>query len=132
MNATPGTFYTGKETRYPLNKRLGGPHGRSERHGKSRPNRDSIPGLSSPYQVAIPTTLSRATLTTISFSKHISDLLLLFPFIRRVRLLAESAYYLRQECPTVCRSVHIHQLGSHKISSSQPFFTCVPLGSLFP
>jgi len=46
-------------TRYPLNRRLGGPQGR---YGGVRKNlahqRDSIPGPSSPYLVAIPTALS--------------------------------------------------------------------------
>ena len=37
------------KTRYPLYSRLGGPRNQSGRHGKSRPNRDSIPthGVSS-------------------------------------------------------------------------------------
>jgi hypothetical protein len=44
------------KTWYPLYGRLGGPQGRC---GKYRLQRDSIPGPSSMYQVAIPTTLSR-------------------------------------------------------------------------
>ena len=35
-----------------------GPRAGLEGRGKSRPHRDSIPGPSSPYRVAIPTTLS--------------------------------------------------------------------------
>ena len=33
----PGHFTPGKETRYPLYRRLGGPHGRSGRVGKISP-----------------------------------------------------------------------------------------------
>ena len=33
--------------------------------GKSRPHRDSIPGLSSPWQVAIPATLSRFQVSVV-------------------------------------------------------------------
>jgi len=36
-----------------------------DRCGKSRPHRDSIPGLSSPKQVAIPTTLSQSRQSSI-------------------------------------------------------------------
>jgi hypothetical protein len=35
VNVTPGPLYSGNEIRYPLNRKLGGPHGRSGRHGKS-------------------------------------------------------------------------------------------------
>jgi len=38
-----------------------GPRVGPERCGKSRPHRDSIPGQSSPYRVAIPTELSRSS-----------------------------------------------------------------------
>jgi hypothetical protein len=44
----PGRFTPGKETRYPLYRRLGGPQGRSGRMLKISPQRDSIPGPSSP------------------------------------------------------------------------------------
>jgi hypothetical protein len=37
---------------------------------KSRPHRDSIPGPSSPYRVAIPTTLYRPTLYFCKYSKR--------------------------------------------------------------
>ena len=37
VNATPRPLTPGKETRYPLYRRLGGPQGRSEWCGKSRP-----------------------------------------------------------------------------------------------
>ena len=48
------------KTRYPLYRRLGGPQGRSGRVRKiSPPNRNSIPGSSSPQRVAIPTELTR-------------------------------------------------------------------------
>jgi len=59
----PGT------TQYLLYRRVGGPRAGMDRCGKSRPHRDSIPGPSSPYQVAIPNTLSRPTRTTSSSSK---------------------------------------------------------------
>jgi hypothetical protein len=51
------------KTRYPLHRRLGGPHGRSGRVRKISPppgfffSGNSIPGSSSPYSVAIPTEL---------------------------------------------------------------------------
>ena len=45
------------KTRYPLYRRLGGPHGRSGQVRKISPHRDSIPGPSSTQAVAIPTTL---------------------------------------------------------------------------
>ena len=41
-----------------------GPSAGLDGRGKSRPHRDSIPGPSSPYRVAIPTELSRRTLNT--------------------------------------------------------------------
>ena len=44
----PGRFTPGKETRYPLHRRLGGPKFWLEVCRKSRPNRDSIPGPPSP------------------------------------------------------------------------------------
>jgi hypothetical protein len=52
----------GKDTcPYPLYRRLGGPQGRSRRVRKiSTPHRDSIPGPSTPYRVAIRTELSRS------------------------------------------------------------------------
>ena len=57
----PGRFTPRKETRYPLNKRLGGPQGLSGRVREISPppHRDSIPGPSSPLRVAIPTELFR-------------------------------------------------------------------------
>ena len=45
---SPGRFTPGKETRYPLYSRLGGPRACLDGCGKSRPHRDSIPGPSSP------------------------------------------------------------------------------------
>ena len=48
-------------TRYLLYSRLGGPRGRSGRVRKTFPHGDWIPGPSSPYRVAIPTTLDRPT-----------------------------------------------------------------------
>jgi len=41
-------FTPGKETRYPLCRRLGGPQGRSGRVRKISPHRDLIPGPSTP------------------------------------------------------------------------------------
>ena len=52
----PGRSLPPGKTRYPLYRRLGGPHGRSG-CGKSRLHQDSIPRPSSRYPVAIPTTL---------------------------------------------------------------------------
>jgi hypothetical protein len=43
-----GRFTPGKESRYPLYRRLGGPQGRSGRVRKSRPHQNSISGPSSP------------------------------------------------------------------------------------
>ena len=43
----PAVLPTG-ETQYPLYRRLGGPQTGLDRHGKSRPHRDSIPRPSSP------------------------------------------------------------------------------------
>ena len=60
----PGRLIHRKENRYPFYMRKGGPQGRSGRTRKSRPHRDSIPGPSSPYRVAIPTELSRPLTTT--------------------------------------------------------------------
>ena len=53
----PGLFLPSGKTRYPLYRRLGGSQGRSGQR-KISPHRDSIPGPSSPYSVAIPTELS--------------------------------------------------------------------------
>jgi hypothetical protein len=69
----PGRFTPGK-TQYPLYRRLGWPQSRSGRVRKISlphqdfaenfsPHRDSIPGPSSPYRVAIPTELSRPLLS---------------------------------------------------------------------
>jgi len=41
--ARPGSNLPQGKTRYPFHRRLAGPRGRSERGGKSRPHRDSIP-----------------------------------------------------------------------------------------
>jgi len=56
-------------TRYLFYRKVGGTRAGMDRCGKSRPHRDSIPGPSSPYRVAIPTTLPRPTRTTSSSSK---------------------------------------------------------------
>jgi hypothetical protein len=56
-------------TQYLSYGRVGGPRAGIDRCGKSRPHRDSIPGSSSPYRVAIPTTLSRPTRRTSPSSK---------------------------------------------------------------
>ena len=53
------------KTRYPLYRRLGGPQGRSGRR-KTSPHWDSIPGLSSPQSVAIPTELSGPRISVLS------------------------------------------------------------------
>ena len=44
----PGRITPGKETRYPLYRRLGSPRAGLDGCGKSRPHRDSIPEPSSP------------------------------------------------------------------------------------
>ena len=48
VNATPQSLYPGKDTGYPLYRRLGGPHGGVDGSRKSRAHRDSIPGPSTP------------------------------------------------------------------------------------
>ena len=58
-------------TRYPLNRRLGGPYGLSEGMQKTSPHRDSIPGSSSPWRVAIPTELSRPTSQCTTAQKNV-------------------------------------------------------------
>jgi hypothetical protein len=68
----PGCFTPGKENRYPLYRRLGGPQGRS------RPHCDSIPGPSSPERVATPTELSRPTILVIILLKYLTLLTNLF------------------------------------------------------
>jgi hypothetical protein len=59
----PGRFTPGKETRYPLYRRLGGPQVRTDRIRTISP--PPPPGFdagpSSPYRVAIPTVLFRST-----------------------------------------------------------------------
>jgi hypothetical protein len=58
----PAALPPGKEPRYPLDRRVGGPQDRSGRCGEE--NNLSLlgiePGSSSPYPVAIPTELSRS------------------------------------------------------------------------
>jgi hypothetical protein len=61
----PATLTPGM-TRYPLYRRLGGPQGRSEPVRKISFQPGFDPWLSSPYQVAILTTLSRPTLSTVT------------------------------------------------------------------
>ena len=56
----PGHFLPPGKTRYPFYRRLGGNQSRSGQW-KISPHRDSIPGPSRPYSVAIPTELSRPT-----------------------------------------------------------------------
>ena len=53
----PGSTLPPGKTWYQLYRRLGGPQGRSGRVRKISPNRDSKPGPSSPYAVAIITEL---------------------------------------------------------------------------
>ena len=50
------------KTRYLCARGWVGPRVALEGRGKSCPHRDSIPGPSSPYRVAVPTTLSRPPL----------------------------------------------------------------------
>jgi hypothetical protein len=57
----PCLFTPGKETRYPLDKRLCGPQSSLHRCGKSSSHRDSISGLPSPQQVTILTEISWLT-----------------------------------------------------------------------
>jgi hypothetical protein len=49
----PGRFLPPGKTRYPLYRRVGGPHGRSGRARKILPPPGSIPGPSSPYLMFI-------------------------------------------------------------------------------
>ena len=65
LTPRPGRFTPGKQTRYPLYRRLGGPKGRSGRVRKISPHRESIPGTS-PQQADIPTEISRS----IEGSRH--------------------------------------------------------------
>jgi len=53
----PGRTLLPGKTRYPFYRRLGGPHRRSGRAEKSRPNRDSILDRPARSSVAIPTEL---------------------------------------------------------------------------
>ena len=54
----PGHSLPPGKTQYPFYRRLGGPQGRSGQVWKiAPPHRNSIPGPSGPYPVAIPTTL---------------------------------------------------------------------------
>jgi hypothetical protein len=57
----PGRFTPGKETQYPLYRRLGGPQGRSGRVRKISPPPGFDPLTVQPVRVAIPTELSRPT-----------------------------------------------------------------------
>ena len=52
-------FATGKMTRYPSYRRLGGPQDRSGGVRKNSPHHNLMPGPSSPHRVAMPTELSR-------------------------------------------------------------------------
>jgi hypothetical protein len=69
LNATPAVL--------PPGKRLGthciggwvGPSANLDGRGKSRPNRASIPGPSSPWRVAIPTQLSRPQQKSVNSSR---------------------------------------------------------------
>ena len=68
-----GRCTPGKETRYPLYRRLGGPQGRSGRVRKILPSPPLFgPWTSSPQRVAIPTELYRPTLARWSFAFRIS------------------------------------------------------------
>ena len=62
VNATPRPLFSGKDTRYPLYRRLGGTQSRSGRVRKISLPRDSIFGPSNPYRVAVSTELSLPTL----------------------------------------------------------------------
>jgi hypothetical protein len=71
FNATPRPFYTRER---PGTHCTGGwvsPRADPDGCGKSRPHRDSIAGLSSPWRVAVPTGLSRPHL-----SKNVNKVLL--------------------------------------------------------
>ena len=59
INATARPLYPREWTRYPLYRGLGEPRAVLDECGKFRLHRDSIRGLSNPYQVRIPTTLCR-------------------------------------------------------------------------
>jgi hypothetical protein len=67
VSFTPNPFYSQeKSPRYPLDRRLGGPQSRSGRRGEEKildhtRTRTPTPRLSSPWPVAIPTTLSLRT-----------------------------------------------------------------------
>lgn len=57
VSTTRRPLYIQRKNRQPLQRRLRGPRSRSERQGRNRPHRDSIPRHSSPQQTAIPNTL---------------------------------------------------------------------------
>ena len=86
-----GRFNPGKESRYPLQSRLGGPQCRC---GKFRSHRDSIPGPSIAQGVAIPTELFRPQLKTKNSVKLKENYLCLVSITQslintRIRLLSE-------------------------------------------
>jgi len=62
-------FFPGRETRYPLCRRLGGHQACLHRIGRSRPHLESIARPSKPYRVAILAELSRPI-------RHILDIML--------------------------------------------------------
>jgi hypothetical protein len=62
----PAILPSGKETQYPLQKRLGELRGRSGRARKIRPHRHLMCGQSSLWRVAIPTELPRPTVETFT------------------------------------------------------------------
>ena len=77
------SFNPGKKTRYPLYRRLGGPRTSVDGCGKTSSPRDSIPGPSIPYRVAIPTVLPRPTHDKYSRNLSVSASLI---FRMRTRL----------------------------------------------
>jgi hypothetical protein len=65
VSITPRPPLSPGKSRYPLYRRMGGPRSQSGEVRKISTHRDSIPGPSSPWQVAILTTLSRHLTYTV-------------------------------------------------------------------
>jgi hypothetical protein len=59
LTPSPGHFTPGKETRYPLYRRLRGPQGWSGRVRNISPQPGFDPRITQPYRVATPTELPR-------------------------------------------------------------------------
>ena len=115
----PGRFTTGKETRHPFHRRLGNPRDWSGSVRKiSRPRRDSIPGLSSPWPAAVQTTISRPIFIYYSiqnltekaqkrWQKRGKQLLLFAAMTRPALAPSVSIRWLEEELPFTVKSCSI-------------------------